>query len=110
MPGEPGYINPASPQLTKLWANGFTGGHTYTDVYIIGTSNFAPSFVINMPLSNAKQLHNLLGGLIEVYEKRTQSDIMSLEKIIGLMEESNHLVNPDNTSNKAAMASTGEDE
>ena len=47
-PGDPRIINPALIP-NSIYANGFAGGPSPTDIYIIGLLNGRPDFVLNMP-------------------------------------------------------------
>ncbi len=81
VPGDPNYINPSTPELPKLYANGFATGYSASDMYIIGQVNGNPSFLLNMSFSSAKSLKVMLDDLITRFEKTAEFEIHSSEEI-----------------------------
>jgi hypothetical protein len=69
------FVHPSQPDLMKLYVNGIVAGQTPTDVYLVGILNGAPSFIMNMPYSTLKHLHNIVGTLIKDFEAATGKEI-----------------------------------
>ena len=59
-----------NPSIPRLYTNWVVGGHSFSDVFLLLSTNGNPTLVVNMPPMIAKKLHSLLGDIITGYEAK----------------------------------------
>jgi hypothetical protein len=80
------FIHPNS-SAQMLYANGFVGGQTTFDIYVIGMINSMPGFTLNMSFTTAKALAGLMTKLVNDFEKNTGIIIPTTEEISAKLKE-----------------------
>lgn len=71
----------SSPQIVKLYANGFSIVMSNSDVSILLTHNNAPAAVLNLSYTTAKSLFEKVSESIKVLEKKSGQPIMTSDDI-----------------------------
>jgi hypothetical protein len=74
------FTHPSSSDIS-LYSNGFIGGQTAYDMYIIGMLNSNPNFTLNMSYTTAKNLQSLMNRLISDFESSTGLVIPTSQEI-----------------------------
>lgn len=77
------------PNLSEqsLYANGFQGGNSAFDMYLIGMLNGTPSFTLNMSYTTAKALQETINHLISQFEKKTNLEIPRAQDIAKKLDD-----------------------
>ena len=68
-----------SPTIPKLYANGFYGGKSSSDIFIVPTINGNPNIVLHLSFPTAKRLRDYLNNSILEIEKEI-GEIKSLSQ------------------------------
>lgn len=71
----------SSPEVPKIYANGFTSGHSRSDVYVLLEQNGQPVTVLNMSFTTAKSLQESLAKTISNLEVMTDHVIMTINDV-----------------------------
>ncbi len=71
----------ASPDVPKLYANGFVTGFSSADTTILLQQNGVSVAALNLSFTTAKSLALKLGGLIKDIESQTGNTIMTTEDV-----------------------------
>ena len=71
----------ASPDVPKLYANGFVTAFGNADTTIMLQQNGVPVAMLNLSFTTAKSLALKVGGLIKDIEAKTGNTIMTTENV-----------------------------
>lgn len=71
----------ASPDIPKIYTNGFLSGHSRSDVYVILERNGHQVAVVNMSFTTAKSLQESLAKTISSLELKTDHVIMTIDDV-----------------------------
>ena len=83
MPANPDPVQEAveSEDIIKIYANGFAGFFTNSDIGMVFSRNSKPVAVLNMSLTLAKTLIEKLGRMIHDFETNTDIRILTTSDI-----------------------------
>ena len=62
------------PHIAKFYCNAIGGGHSTVDIYMVLARNGMPFAVVNMPVGTARELHKMLGTVIDSFENLPKNE------------------------------------
>lgn len=70
-----------NPSVPKVYANGYSIGHTPADTYIIFLLHGVPQVGINMSVPALKALGEMIGSLVKIYEDKFDTEVESMVEL-----------------------------